>query len=563
MKKIVLLGACIASACCFSNATVFFGVENGPVYFSNKTFGSGANSFVMEFTEIGNPANTPETLGNPNPKGIVSYVYRMARYEVSREMLNKANVDGALGLTMADMTSFGGNGVLKPATGLSWYEAAKFVNWLNTSTGFEAAYKFDSSGNYQLWSPGDAGYNASNPFRNANAKYVLPSNAEWYKAAYGRQDGGWNYYTTGNITPTAVASATDIGNTIVYKQGVQGPADITSSGGWSSYATVGQGGNASEWSESAVDGINNDTSENRCVLGGYWGSTTLYDFDSNTPFAKWNATGIRVAIIKSDEITYVLTKTANTEQGSISLSADGIAYIAGSSLIATALPKDGYLFKNWTGSINANTASINITMDNDKNITANFIQDINDNDSDGLTNYQESIVFGTNPNVPETASPVSGLYLQSQYDSNKNTGKADVIAQPNVYGLYTASQMQAMAIGDLVLSKNPNGSFTLNYDIEQSTDLQTWTPYQALSLPLTGLPTDKAFVRIKAKQDGASNVSNSQTTPTTPTFGSSYDGGSGVSPNYATPNYSGGSSGISPDWLTSLPTVPLGPIEEE
>jgi hypothetical protein len=52
-------------------------------------------------------------------------------------------------------------------------------------------------------------------------------------------------------------------------------------------------------------------------------------------------------------------------------------------------------------------------------------------------------------------------------------------------------------MGDLVLTKNSNGSFTLNYDIEQSTDLQTWTPYQALSLPLTGLPPDKAFVRMK------------------------------------------------------------------
>jgi hypothetical protein len=45
-----------------------------------------------------------------------------------------------------------------------------------------------------------------------------------------------------------------------------------------------------------------------------------------------------------------------------------------------------------------------------------------------------------------------------------------------------------------------NGGFVLNYDIEQSTDLQTWTRYQALSLPINGLPTDKAFVRIKAKQ---------------------------------------------------------------
>ena len=57
-----------------------------------------------------------------------------------------------------------------------------------------------------------------------------------------------------------------------------------------------------------------------------------------------------------------------------------------------------------------------------------------------------------------------------------------------------------MALGDLMLTRANKGNLVLNYDIEQSTDLQTWTPYQALSLPLTGLPTDKAFVRIKMKQ---------------------------------------------------------------
>ncbi|MGA0854213.1 MAG: hypothetical protein ACO3RK_05295, partial [Luteolibacter sp.] len=70
---------------------------------------------------------------------------------------------------------------------------------------------------------------------------------------------------------------------------------------------------------------------------------------------------------------------------------------------------------------------------------------------------------------------------------------------PNLWTLYTTSQIQNMAVGDLVLTKEVNGTFTLNYDIEQSDDLQNWTPYQALSLPLTGLPTDKAFVRIKTK----------------------------------------------------------------
>ena len=79
-------------------------------------------------------------------------------------------------------------------------------------------------------------------------------------------------------------------------------------------------------------------------------------------------------------------------------------------------------------------------------------------------------------------------------------GQQSVIANPNSYGLYTTSQIQNMAVGDLVLTRQVGGGFVLNYDIEQSTDLKTWTTYAPLSLPLTGLPTDKAFVRIKAKQ---------------------------------------------------------------
>jgi hypothetical protein len=180
----------------------------------------------------------------------------------------------------------------------------------------------------------------------------------------------------------------------------------------------------------------------------------------------------------------------------------------------------------------------------------------------------ESIVSAIANKITTTAGNL-GIATKNDINTAINEGKvagiSSVTASPNTWSLFTTSQIQNMAVGDLVLTRQVSGGFVLNYDIEQSTDLQTWTPYQALSLPLTGLPTDKAFVRIKAKQDGASNVSNSQTTPTTPTFGSSYDGGSGVSPNYATPNYNGGASAISPspDWLNSLPSVPLGPIEDE
>ena len=92
------------------------------------------------------------------------------------------------------------------------------------------------------------------------------------------------------------------------------------------------------------------------------------------------------------------------------------------------------------------------------------------------------------------------LFSLTQYEANRIAGQQDVIASPESYGLYTISQIQNMAVGDLVLNRQENGSFVLNYDIEKSEDLQTWTTHQALSLPLTGLPTDKAFVRIKPKQ---------------------------------------------------------------
>ena len=89
--------------------------------------------------------------------------------------------------------------------------------------------------------------------------------------------------------------------------------------------------------------------------------------------------------------------------------------------------------------------------------------------------------------------------LTSSLTQSRTDGINSVLSNPNLWTLYTTSQIQNMAVGDLVLTKNVGGTFTLNYDIEQSEDLQTWTTYQGYALPLTNLPTNKAFVRIKAK----------------------------------------------------------------
>jgi len=239
-----------------------------------ETFGSGANQFTMDFVTIGNPGNAADTTGSPNPAGSVAYTYNLGKYEVSRDMIDKANSAGGLGITITDMSSYGGNGVNRPATGITWYQAAKFVNWLNTSTGGTAAYKFDGSGTFQLWSEGDAGYDANNLFRNSLAKYVIASSNEWYKGAYGSADGSWSNFPNGSDwSPMPVAGGTDE-NTAVHGQSTStGPADITNAGGLSAYGTMAQGGNVFEWVETAQDGSNNITDENRESRGGRWNST--------------------------------------------------------------------------------------------------------------------------------------------------------------------------------------------------------------------------------------------------------------------------------------------------
>ena len=116
-------------------------------------------------------------------------------------------------------------------------------------------------------------------------------------------------------------------------------------------------------------------------------------------------------------------------------------------------------------------------------------------------NYGIATQSGLSSAITTAVEPLATkAELTSSLTQSRTDGINSVLSNPNLWTLYTTSQIQNMAVGDLVLTRQVSGGFVLNYDIEQSTDLQTWTTYAPLSLPLTGLPTDKAFVRIKAKQ---------------------------------------------------------------
>jgi len=237
-------------------------------------FGSGANAFDVDFVTIGNPGNADDTTGNPNPVGQVDTTYRIGQFEISEDMIDKANAIGGLGITHNN------RGANKPATSISWFEAAQFVNWLNTASGSTPAYKFDTGGNFQLWQSSDAGFNPNNLYRNSQARYFLPSVDEWYKAAYYDPTGGvyYNDPTGSDSVPDGI-DFPDAPFDAVFVDGNNGagagPNDITDVGLSSPYGTAGQGGNVFEWEETSFDLMNDSSSSLRSFRGGSWATVSF------------------------------------------------------------------------------------------------------------------------------------------------------------------------------------------------------------------------------------------------------------------------------------------------
>ena len=272
------------------------------------TFGTSGNEFTIDFVNIGNAGNAADTTGY----GAVPYEYRVGKYEITQDAITKATASGMVGVTAGAWT---GN---QPAADISWYEAAAFVNFLNTNSGKTVAYNltFTTSWSMALWSSEQAWTaGGTNLYRNKDAYYFLPSENEWYKSAY-YNAAGTNYFlypTASSNVPTAVASGTNAG-TAVYNNAASVPAIVESAGGLSPYGTMGQGGNVYEWTESARDGTNNSPSENRAVRGGSWVSTefllrsSFRSFDG--PTVEDGSIGFRLASVPEPSTYALLLMTA-------------------------------------------------------------------------------------------------------------------------------------------------------------------------------------------------------------------------------------------------------------
>jgi len=219
---------------------------------------------TIQFVNVGNPGNAADTTGY----GAVGYSYEISKYEITNaqyaEFLNLKDPAGnnTLGLYNQGLTfpfsrieyrpelanglkyrvAEGANNL--PVTWIDWYNAARFANWLNNGQGNADT----ESGAYTLLGGTHIPANATSITRNPGTRIALPSENEWYKAAYYDPSTG-NYFlypTSSNSAPIS-SPPTNALNAANYF------GDVTPVGSYSGttspYGLFDMAGNVDEWNE--------------------------------------------------------------------------------------------------------------------------------------------------------------------------------------------------------------------------------------------------------------------------------------------------------------------------
>ncbi len=268
--------------------------------------------------------NTADTTGY----GQVDYVYSIGKFEVTTaqyvEFLNAVAATDTYSLYSTSMTSntyykgivrSGSAGSYtytvnegwgsRPVGFVSWYDALRFVNWLNNGkpTGLQEAGTTET-GAYTLTSAYAVTPYDGNNLHDPAATYWLPTEDEWYKAAYfdpfkdGTTPGYWLYPTGSDSLPTAETPPGGENSANYYSSGytIGAPYYTAQVGSYvnskSPYGTYDQAGNAYEWNET-ISGTE------RGIRGGSFSasSTTLASSYSNTLYysQEYVYNGFRVA----------------------------------------------------------------------------------------------------------------------------------------------------------------------------------------------------------------------------------------------------------------------------
>jgi sulfatase modifying factor 1 len=313
---------------------------------------ASARAVTINLVPVGNPgnANDPATGGI---YGGVAYDYQIAKYNVTigqyTDFLNAvAKTDtyslysGQMGtdqsirgisrsgvsgnysysvIAASGSAHYGGvSAANRPISHVSWFVAARFANWLANGqpTGIQTGTTTEN-GAYNLngATSGTApARNVTNPNTGATPTYVIPTENEWYKAAYyspvlNSGSGGYYTYATqsntapGNVPGSGANQAnyfTDLTTNVYSVTQAESFASnqnyLTDVGAFTNsasyYGTFDQNGSLSQWND--LDGL---PGSNRGLRGGYF-AAYADDLSSSTRYlnptsSKTNGYGFRLA----------------------------------------------------------------------------------------------------------------------------------------------------------------------------------------------------------------------------------------------------------------------------
>jgi formylglycine-generating enzyme len=284
----------------------------------NPTTGTWTGLASLEFVPVGDPGNAADTATG---YGSVGYSYWMGKYDVTCgqyvAFLNAVAKTDTYGLYNTNMwSSFYGCKIQRdgasgnytyavpsdwadrPVVWVCWGDAARFANWLTNGqpTGDQGLHTTEDGSYYLNGATTNAQLLAVT--RRTDARYVIPTVDEWYKAAYYRGDGVvsgyWSYPTKSDTGLSNILSSTGTNNANFrddYGTGngtytIGGPYWRTEVGGFAGspgpYGTFDQGGDVYQWNETIP------RPSARGTVGGSWEAsstclTASFQVDRATP----------------------------------------------------------------------------------------------------------------------------------------------------------------------------------------------------------------------------------------------------------------------------------------
>ena len=262
-------------------------------------FGLGvqsAHAVTINWVTVGDPGNTADTA--PAGYGDVADSFQIMKYEWTNsqytDFLNSVDASGTNPNSVynTSMGSSGRGGISfssgaasgskyaaktnmsdKPVNFVSWFDAARVSNWLfNGATGTSST----ETGAYTLSGTSTA------PAVNSGATFYVPTEDQWYKAAYfkgGSTNAGyWDYATQSDTAPTAVTagstgigSAGSTGNSANFNLAADWNSQtgnvttVGTNGGASAYDAFDMSGNLYEWND-----LTGAAGSSRGLRGGNW-----------------------------------------------------------------------------------------------------------------------------------------------------------------------------------------------------------------------------------------------------------------------------------------------------